>query len=134
MIDVKTLNLLAGYNCWADEVLFDAMTKLREGAIYQKSNTLFGSMIGTLNHNYQVDLIWQAHLTQREHRFTSRRDILHAKFEDLVRAQAEANSWFAAWTEEQTPVFAVRDSQFQIHIRAGCSDAKSCYVPARHQP
>jgi len=30
------------------------MEELPEGAAYQISQTLFGSMIGTLNHNYQL--------------------------------------------------------------------------------
>jgi uncharacterized damage-inducible protein DinB len=56
-----------------------------------------------LNHNYQVDLIWQAHLHGEEHGFKSRRDVLHARFEDLVRAQAEADRWFSDWINQQTP-------------------------------
>jgi len=64
---------------------------------------LFRSIIGTLNHNYQVDLIWKAHLLGEEHGFTTRRDLLHPKFEDLVIAQTEVNQWLVAWAEAQTP-------------------------------
>ncbi|TAN12166.1 MAG: damage-inducible protein DinB [Burkholderiaceae bacterium] len=102
MMDSGTLSLLAKYNAWADEVLFNAMAKLPEGAIQQKSNTLFGSMLGTLNHNYQVDLIWQAHMTGKEHGFTSRRDMLCPRFEDLTREQAKADQWFIDWAGQQT--------------------------------
>lgn len=62
MMKVETAINLAKYSNWADQVLFTAMKSLPEGAIYQKSNTLFKSMVGTLNHNYVVDLIWRAHL------------------------------------------------------------------------
>lgn len=103
MIDATTAVLLARYNAWADRVLFEAVAGLPEGAVYRKSTTLFGSMLGILNHNYQVDLIWQAHLTGKRHGFTSRRDILHERFEDLVEAQAEANQWLMAWAARQTP-------------------------------
>jgi len=103
MIDTKTMSLLAGYNAWADQVLFDAMARLPDGAIYKKSNTLFGSMVGTLNHNYQVDLIWQAHLTGKKHGFTSRRDVLHERLEDLTKAQTEANQWLMTWAKQQNP-------------------------------
>ena len=90
------------------------MTKLPEGAIYQKTSTLFGSMVGTLNHNYQVDLIWQAHLTGKQHGFASRRDVLHARFEDLVRAQGEANLWLINWAEQQTPGTLSETVRFQF--------------------
>lgn len=33
-----------------------------------------GSMVGNLNNNYQVDLIWRAHLIGEKHGFSSRRD------------------------------------------------------------
>lgn len=46
-------------------------------------------------------MIWQAHLCGREHAFTSRRDILHPRFEDLVRAQTEADVWFVEWAKKQ---------------------------------
>lgn len=103
MIDIETVSLLAEYNAWADQTLFGAMARLPEGTVYQTTKTLFSSMVGTLNHNYQVDLIWQAHLSEKEHGFISRRDILHARLEDLVRAQAQANLWFIDWARQQTP-------------------------------
>jgi len=58
MMDVQTAQLLADYNAWADQTLFTAVAKLPEGDIYRQTTTLFRSMVGTLNHNYQVDLIW----------------------------------------------------------------------------
>ncbi|HEX4986118.1 MAG TPA: DinB family protein [Burkholderiales bacterium] len=101
MIDTQTLNLLAGYNAWADRTLFEALAKLPEESIYRETRTLFKSMIGTLNHNYQVDLIWQAHLCGRQHGFTSRRDMLYPRLEGLVRAQSEADQWLVDWAKSQ---------------------------------
>ncbi len=95
--------MLARYSDWADQVLFEAMKGLPEGAAYKSSATLFGSMIGTLNHNYQVDLIWRAHLLGEEHGFTSRRDVLHPDFAELVKAQSGINAWFIEWAEAQEP-------------------------------
>lgn len=114
MMDTTTSMLLARYNAWADQVLFDAVSRLPEGAIYQKSTTLFGSMLGILNHNYQVDLIWQAHLTGKQHGFTSRRDMLHDRFEDLTKAQDEANHWLMAWAAQQTPASMVEVMHFNF--------------------
>ena len=113
-MDVETLRVLARYNTWADQVLFAAMMDLPEGAIHRETNTLFRSMIGTLNHNHQVDLIWQAHLTGRQHGFSSRRDVLYPRFEDLIQAQASANLWFENWVEQQTPATLSETRQFKF--------------------
>jgi len=101
MMDRGTAILLTEYNAWADRVLFDAITELPEGEIYKQTNTLFHSMIGTLNHNFQVDLIWQAHLLGKDHGFSSRRDVLHPDFAGLVRSQSEMNDWFVDWAKRQ---------------------------------
>ncbi len=103
MLNNETAVMLAQYSNWADQVLFNALGQLPEGAVYQTSQTLFGSMLGTLNHNYQVDLIWRAHLLGQEHGFTSRRDVLHPKLEDLIREQTNVNRWFIHWAETQSP-------------------------------
>ncbi|ATO08439.1 DinB family protein [Enterobacter asburiae] len=102
MMKVETAINLAKYSNWADQVLFTAMKSLPEGAIYQKSNTLFKSMVGTLNHNYVVDLIWRAHLLGEKHNFSTRRDVLHPVFNDLIDAQSRVNQWYIDWAGEQT--------------------------------
>ncbi|HEV8260332.1 MAG TPA: DinB family protein [Burkholderiales bacterium] len=114
MIDPETATLLANYNAWADQTLFAALEKLPEGVKYQETKTLFKSIVGTLNHTYQVDLIWQAHLCGRKHGFTSRRDILHARLENLVRAQTEANLWFIDWAKQQSSETLAESVAFQF--------------------
>ncbi len=101
MLTTDTAIMLANYNDWADQVLFKAIEKLPDGAVYQTRQTLFGSMIGTLNHNYQVDLIWRAHLLGEKHGFSTRRDLLHPDFGALVNEQSEINQWYIAWARDQ---------------------------------
>jgi uncharacterized damage-inducible protein DinB len=103
MMDTDTARMLVNYNAWADQTFFESLATLPEDEIYRQRKTLFKSIIGTLNHNYQVDLIWKAHLLGEEHGFTNRRDLLHPKFEDLVMAQAEVNQWLVTWAEAQAP-------------------------------
>lgn len=102
MINNETAMLLANYNSWADKTLFGAISNLPESEIYRSRNTLFGSMLGTLNHNYQVDLIWKANLLNEEHGFANRRDVLHAQYDELVKAQLKIDEWFRSWAEQQT--------------------------------
>jgi uncharacterized damage-inducible protein DinB len=101
MLTTDTALMLANYSKWADQVLFKAMEELPEGAVYQTRQTLFGSMIGTLNHNYQVDLIWQAHLLGEKHGFSSRRDLLHPDLDALVKEQLKINQWYIDWARSQ---------------------------------
>ena len=103
MLTKDTAVMFARYSDWADQVLFKAIDQLPEGTVYKPVQTLFGSMLGTLNHNYQVDLIWRAHLLGEDHGFTSRRDVLHADFGDLVKAQSEVNQWYIDWAATQDP-------------------------------
>lgn len=101
MLTTDTTLMLAQYNNWADQVLFKAIEALPEDAVYQNRQMIFGSMIGTLNHNYQVDLIWQANLLGEHHGFSSRRDLLHPELGALVTAQLKINQWYIDWAESQ---------------------------------
>jgi uncharacterized damage-inducible protein DinB len=102
MSDTRTARMLARYNAWADKLIFDAVAALPPGEVARERTTLFKTMIGTLNHNYIVDLIWQAHLEGRDHGFNARNMVLHANLDDLWAAQMKVNAWFIAWSDQQT--------------------------------
>lgn len=101
MLTTDTAVMLARYSDWADQVLFKAMADLPDDAVYRPRQTLFGSMIGTLNHNYQVDLIWRAHLRGEKHGFSTRRDLLHPDLGALVQEQSDINRWYLDWAASQ---------------------------------
>jgi uncharacterized damage-inducible protein DinB len=101
--DTNTAVMLSTYNEWADDALFRAMEQLPRDYLYRPTKTLFGSMIGTLNHNYQVDVIWRSNILRKEHGFSNRREVLHPEFEDLVVAQKEMDRWFIDWARQQSP-------------------------------
>jgi uncharacterized damage-inducible protein DinB len=102
MTDLKTARMLTRYNAWADRVMFDAVAALPPEEPAKERTTLFKTMIGTLNHNLVVDLIWQAHLEGREHGFKARNAVVHAELGDLRRAQLTLDDWFVAWSDAQT--------------------------------
>jgi uncharacterized damage-inducible protein DinB len=101
-MDAKTARLFAEYRAWADTLTYDAVAALPPGEAEKQRPTLFKTMIGTLNHNYLVDRIWQAHLEGREHGFTARNLILHAELPALRAAQDEINRWFVDWSAAQS--------------------------------
>ena len=103
MIDVDHARLMARYRMWADQRTFDAVATLPPGEATKERSTLFKTMIGTLNHNYVIDLIWQAHLEGREHGFTARNVVLHEGLAELWTAQQAINQWYIDWSDRQSP-------------------------------
>lgn len=102
MIDVRSAGQLARYRLWADERTFDAVAALPPAELVKKRPTPLKTMIGTLNHTYLVDLIWQAHLEGRDHGFESRSLVLHEELPELWRAQQAINRWYIDWSDGQS--------------------------------
>lgn len=50
--------LMASYNQWMDERLYDAAARLPTEALRRDRRAFFGSIIGTLNHLVVADTIW----------------------------------------------------------------------------
>lgn len=91
--------MLARYNAWANKLIFDAVAALPDGEATKERQSLFRNMIHTLNHNYVIDLIWQAHLERREHGFTARNTADHPPLAELWRAQQEVDKWYIVWSD-----------------------------------
>src|SRR5262249_17664578 len=102
MVGTRTVKMLAQYKAWADKVIFDGVAALPPGEAEKERKTLFKTIIGTLNHSYVVDLIWQAHLERREHGFKARNILLHSELPALRAAQQKINDWFIDWAAAQS--------------------------------
>lgn len=102
MLDPEAAQSLAQYKSWADDLTLSAVAALPPAEAARERPTLFKSIIGTLNHSYVVDLIWQAHLEGREHGFTARNVVPHPELAALAAAQRRANDWLLAWAEAQS--------------------------------
>jgi uncharacterized damage-inducible protein DinB len=100
MITKKTAAMLARYNAWANRVMFDAVAALPQGEPEKPRTTLFKNMVHTLNHNYVVDRIFQAHLEGRRHDYTARNTQDHPPLGELRRAQEEVDAWYVQWAEK----------------------------------
>ncbi len=101
MTDLANARMLARYNLWANQRIFDAVAALPAGEPEKQRASLFKSMIGTLNHCLVVALIWQAHLERREHGFKARNLVLHPGLAELRRAQQAIDEWYLEWAESQ---------------------------------
>jgi uncharacterized damage-inducible protein DinB len=102
MLTTNAARTLARYNAWSNKVLFDAVAALPAGEATKERPTLFKSMVGTLNHLYVIDLMWQAHIEGRPHGFTRRDGVLHPELANLWRAQQTLDAWYLDWSAAQS--------------------------------
>lgn len=100
MITKKTAGILARYNQWANRLIFDAVAALPAGEAEKPRTTLFKNMVHTLNHNYVIDRIFQAHLQGRSHDYTGRNTPDHPPLAELWRTQQEVDAWYVTWAEK----------------------------------
>jgi uncharacterized damage-inducible protein DinB len=96
----RNIRMLTRYTAWADERIFTAVAELPDGAATVQHPTTFGTMVNTLNHNYVVDLIWQAHLQGRAHGFKTRITELEPPLEELHEGQRSMDDWYIAYADQ----------------------------------
>ncbi len=102
----RQARMLTRYNAWADNLMFEAVAALPEGEATKPRTSLFRNIVHTLNHNYIIDRIFQAHLEGRAHGFTARNTADYPQLEELWRLQREIDDWFVAWSDNLTEVAA----------------------------
>ena len=101
-MNIATAKMLAHYNQWSDNVMFDGVAALPEGEALKPRTSLFRNMVHTLNHIYVIDRIWQAHLEGREHGYEARNTKDHPPQAELRRLQQEVDQWYVDWSNAQT--------------------------------
>lgn len=102
MATVRNARMLTRYNAWADKLIFDAVAGLPDGEATKPRTSLFKNIVHTLNHNYIIDLIFQAHLQGSDHGFTARNTAEHPALDELWRAQQKLDDWYIAWSDGMT--------------------------------
>jgi uncharacterized damage-inducible protein DinB len=114
MLTPQAARMLTRYNTWANHLIFDALAALPEGEATKPRATLFKNMVHTLNHNYVIDLIWQAHLEGREHGFTARNTPGHPPLGELRAKQQVIDDWYTAWSDAQTEATLAQHVHFTL--------------------
>jgi uncharacterized damage-inducible protein DinB len=99
---LSTARMLTRYNAWANELTFNAVAQLPPGEAMKQRCSLFPNIVHTLNHNYVIDRIFQAHLMGREHGFTARNTPTCPPLEELWHSQREVDHWYIEWSDGLT--------------------------------
>jgi uncharacterized damage-inducible protein DinB len=102
MITTATARLLTRYNAWANRLIFDAVASLPEGEATKERQSTFRNIVHTLNHNYVIDRIWQAHLEARGHGYEARNTRDHPPLAELWQAQQAIDRWYLDWASRVT--------------------------------
>jgi uncharacterized damage-inducible protein DinB len=95
--DARTLTR---YNAWANALIFGAVAALPEGEATKPRASVFRNMVHTLNHNYVIDRIFQAHLEGRSHGYSARNTPEHPPLAELWRAQKDLDRWYVNWSDQ----------------------------------
>ena len=114
MLTSQSARTLTRYNSWANQLIFDALAALPQGEATKPRATLFKNMVHTLNHNYVIDLIWQAHLEGRDHGFTARNTPDHPPLEELHAKQQAIDDWYIAWSDAQSEATLAQAVHFTL--------------------
>jgi uncharacterized damage-inducible protein DinB len=110
----ESARMLARYNAWANDLMFDAVAALPEGEATRERGTLFKNMVHTLNHNYVIARIWQAHLEGREHGFAARNTKDHPPLGELHAAQRAIDRWYLDWADSLTEAALGEEVSFTL--------------------
>ncbi|MGY9057619.1 MAG: DinB family protein [Alphaproteobacteria bacterium] len=92
-------DLLAKFNTWANTRVLNAAAGLPATEISKDRGAFFGSILGTLNHIYLVDLLYQDRIEGRRSTFKGLDDILHADIAKLAKAQSEIDTYYRAYAD-----------------------------------
>jgi uncharacterized damage-inducible protein DinB len=97
--------MMAGYNRWANERVYDAAAELTEKEWQKDTGAFFGSLMGTLNHLVATDRIWMKRFTGLGEAPHALDAIVDRSFAGLraerVKEDARIMEWVDALSEEE---------------------------------
>ena len=94
MAEPSSLEMLANYKAWADQIFYKAISNLPEEEVHRDRAMLFGDIFSLLNHIYAMDIVWKSHLEGTPHSFQTRNPSSSASLIDLQREQENINDWY----------------------------------------
>lgn len=91
--------VLTRYKAWADNLLLSALSSLSNTELTGPRPIIFGSLIRTLNHSYQMDHVWKCHLLGKPHGLTTRNPEDCPELEELIVGQRSIDEWYVNYAD-----------------------------------
>ena len=98
------LQMLAGYNQWANRRLYEAAAQLDDADYREDHGAFFGSVHGTLNHLLAADRIWMRRLTGEGAAPARLDDVMHDDLVALRAARETEDARIIAYVDSLTDV------------------------------
>jgi uncharacterized damage-inducible protein DinB len=102
---MENLKMMAGYNRWANGLVYDAAAALSEDELHRDTGAFFGSIFGTLSHLLTADRVWLNRFTGVGPRPAALDERPFATFAELQVARKEEDERIIAYigglTQEQ---------------------------------
>src|SRR4051812_21041757 len=102
MTTLADCRMLTRYKAWADRLIFAAVAALPEGEATKPRQSVFKSLLHTLNHVCVIDRIFQAHLEGRKHGYTARNTESHPPLTELWQLQQQMDAWYVSYSDGLT--------------------------------
>jgi uncharacterized damage-inducible protein DinB len=122
--------MLTRYNAWSNKLMFDAVAALPLGEAVKERKSLFKNMVHTLNHNYVIDAIWQAHLEGRAHGYAARNTVDYPPLAELKEKQQAMDQWYIQWADALTD--AALDEKVHFTLIGGNAGAMTRFEILQH--
>lgn len=103
MITVEYCRMMAEYNVWMNERLYQCCQAMEDTARKKDRGAFFGSIHGTLNHILYGDLAFMSRFTGTPEEVPELGVELYSDFEDLQKARQELDTRMTNWSEGLTP-------------------------------
>jgi uncharacterized damage-inducible protein DinB len=136
--------LMARYNTWANNRLYELVTPLSEGERQRHLGAFFKSIHGTLNHLLLSDRAWLTRFaTTTSYRFASLQEaklildcqdlgeILYSDFTELKKERSQTDKAIEDWTNELTPEILSARMQYST-ITQGIEREHSLWFALTH--
>ncbi|ACV25973.1 DinB family protein [Kangiella koreensis] len=99
---MRDTQVLTRYKAWADDLFLSALSSLSEAELTAPHPIVFGNLIRTLNHSYEMDYVWQCHLLGKPHGLTTRNSEDCPAIGELVESQSSIDKWYVDYADSIT--------------------------------
>lgn len=96
---MRETEVLTRYKAWADNLFLTALSSLPDTELTAPRPIVFGSLVRTLNHSYQMDYVWKCHLLGKPHGLTTRNPEDCPGLEELIVSQRSIDEWYVSYAD-----------------------------------
>ncbi len=100
LLDLPTA---ARYNSWANNRIYNALSRIDDASRKENRRAFFGSIHNTMNHILLADLIYRERLEKKPTTYGRLDEVLYDDFGELETAHRENDEWYVGYCERMDP-------------------------------